>query len=225
MPSESYDTWVRKKHLKSLLIVRWWANWSLWRICGLSGPRSGYFHSALLPVRKWWARALLLRLCFFPSLNLAFHFPGWKTHRYPGVKKMFPELTKISSNTQWPACPCSFPESSLKHLTPRKAWQWPNQTKCSSVWRRFPNTKWKLVHKWSQTPRRSLQSRNRLQNKMKNPKQVQAHLFVANGLLILLKKICGLETWTMLVGHPQIFSLSNNLCSLFPQYFHFYLMN
>lgn len=142
MPSESYDTWVRKKHLKSLLIVRWWANWSIWRICGLFGPRSGYFHSALLPVRKRWPRALLLRLCFFPSLNLAFHFPGWKNHRYPGVKKMFPELTKISSNTQWPACPCSFPESSLKHLTPGKAGQWQNQTKCSSVWRRFPNMKW-----------------------------------------------------------------------------------
>lgn len=166
-------------------------------------------------------------LCFSDSASslLWISLSGWKTHRYPGVKRMFPELTKISSNTQWPACPCSFPESSLKHLTPGKAGKWPNQTKCSSVWRRFPNMKWKLMRKWSQTPRRRLQSRNRLQNKTKNPKQVQAHLFVANGLLILLKKICGLETWTMLVGHPQIFSLSNNLCSLFPQYFHFYLMN
>lgn len=46
---------------------------------------------------------------------------------------MFPEVTELSRNTQWLACPCSFPEASFKRPPPSKAEQWPNQTMLISL--------------------------------------------------------------------------------------------
>lgn len=153
-------------------------------------------------------------LCF--SVSTPSSFFRWESSLLARNEK---KVSWIDQDIKQPSAVCLsllLPWTFPQVLVSWKAGQWPNQTKCSAVWRKFP------AQMTTHTEIKS-DSKEELTTQKQILKPVQAHLFVANCLL--LKKICDLETWTTLVGLPQIFSLANYVCSLFLWYYHFLLMN